>query len=210
MTCCELPSGEQGCCPYDNATCCPDKVHCCPRGYDCLTGHCQHRYENTYTEVTKLMVNYQETPKNLDSESHQSPNSSLMVRCPDGNQCSDLGACCEISPSSYGCCPFSDGVCCKDHGTCCPLTYKCLPGGWCQPKVAGDSLEPVKQIPVNTICPGSRQTCPAGATCCPRAYGQWACCPLLAATCCSDQTHCCPHDYHCTDTGYCIRGNSKY
>lgn len=32
MTCCELPSGEQGCCPYENATCCPDKVHCCPHG----------------------------------------------------------------------------------------------------------------------------------------------------------------------------------
>jgi len=32
MTCCELPSGRQGCCPYANATCCPDKVHCCPYG----------------------------------------------------------------------------------------------------------------------------------------------------------------------------------
>lgn len=32
MTCCELPSGEHGCCPYDNATCCPDGVHCCPHG----------------------------------------------------------------------------------------------------------------------------------------------------------------------------------
>lgn len=60
----------------------------------------------------------------------------LMVRCPDGNECSDLGACCEISPDSYGCCPFSDGVCCKDHGTCCPATYMCLPGGWCQPVCA--------------------------------------------------------------------------
>jgi len=54
-------------------------------------------------------------------------------------------------------------------------------------KVAGNSLEPVKQTPVkqtpvNTICPGGRQSCPAGDTCCPRAYGQWACCPLLAVS----------------------------
>jgi hypothetical protein len=32
MTCCELPSGKQGCCPFENATCCTDKVHCCPYG----------------------------------------------------------------------------------------------------------------------------------------------------------------------------------
>jgi hypothetical protein len=32
MTCCELSSGEQGCCPYDDAKCCADKVHCCPHG----------------------------------------------------------------------------------------------------------------------------------------------------------------------------------
>jgi len=32
MTCCKLPTGEEGCCPYDRATCCPDKVHCCPHG----------------------------------------------------------------------------------------------------------------------------------------------------------------------------------
>ena len=34
MTCCQLPSGREGCCPYENATCCSDKVHCCPHGKD--------------------------------------------------------------------------------------------------------------------------------------------------------------------------------
>jgi len=203
MTCCELPSGEQGCCPYENATCCPDKVHCCPYGSECLTDHCLHEYE-----ATKIMVNYQEPPKKLNSESHPASNNSLMVRCPDGNECSEFGTCCEISPNSYGCCPFSDGVCCKDHGTCCPQTHMCLAEGWCQPKAAENSLEPVKQIPVNTICPGGHQSCPAGDTCCPQGYGRWGCCPLLAATCCADQTHCCPHGYHCTNTGYCVRGTS--
>nr|CAD7431156.1 unnamed protein product [Timema monikensis] len=32
MTCCQLPSGQQGCCPFKNAVCCSDKVHCCPQG----------------------------------------------------------------------------------------------------------------------------------------------------------------------------------
>ena len=45
-------------------------------GYDCLTGHCQHHYGSTYTEVTKIIVNYQEPPKKLDSESHPAPNNS--------------------------------------------------------------------------------------------------------------------------------------
>ncbi|CAG2056088.1 unnamed protein product [Timema podura] len=35
MTCCQLPSGQQGCCPFKNAVCCSDKVHCCPQGTIC-------------------------------------------------------------------------------------------------------------------------------------------------------------------------------
>lgn len=34
-TCCLLPSGQWGCCPYPSAVCCPDKVHCCPAGTRC-------------------------------------------------------------------------------------------------------------------------------------------------------------------------------
>lgn len=35
QTCCETANGQYGCCPYLNATCCEDKQHCCPNGYDC-------------------------------------------------------------------------------------------------------------------------------------------------------------------------------
>ncbi|XP_067650008.1 progranulin-like [Haliotis asinina] len=35
QTCCKLPSGDWGCCPYQNATCCQDGRHCCPNGYTC-------------------------------------------------------------------------------------------------------------------------------------------------------------------------------
>ncbi|KFM68753.1 Granulin, partial [Stegodyphus mimosarum] len=34
-TCCLLPSGQYGCCPYPSAMCCSDKIHCCPYGTHC-------------------------------------------------------------------------------------------------------------------------------------------------------------------------------
>ena len=34
-TCCPLHSGNFGCCPFQNAVCCPDGIYCCPGGYTC-------------------------------------------------------------------------------------------------------------------------------------------------------------------------------
>lgn len=34
-TCCKIASGSWACCPYEQATCCEDKLHCCPNGYTC-------------------------------------------------------------------------------------------------------------------------------------------------------------------------------
>ncbi|XP_067135587.1 progranulin-like [Centruroides vittatus] len=34
-TCCQTPSGDWGCCPFENAVCCPDKIHCCPAKTTC-------------------------------------------------------------------------------------------------------------------------------------------------------------------------------
>ena len=31
-TCCQLSSGDWGCCPLPNAVCCEDHLHCCPEG----------------------------------------------------------------------------------------------------------------------------------------------------------------------------------
>ncbi len=31
-SCCQLDSGEYGCCPLPNAVCCSDHLHCCPSG----------------------------------------------------------------------------------------------------------------------------------------------------------------------------------
>ncbi len=32
MSCCSLPDGTFGCCPFLNAVCCVDHLHCCPAG----------------------------------------------------------------------------------------------------------------------------------------------------------------------------------
>ena len=34
-SCCQLTSGEQGCCPLSKAVCCLDGIHCCPHSYEC-------------------------------------------------------------------------------------------------------------------------------------------------------------------------------
>lgn len=38
-TCCELSSGDYGCCPLTNAICCEDHLHCCPSDYTCDVGN---------------------------------------------------------------------------------------------------------------------------------------------------------------------------
>jgi hypothetical protein len=35
QTCCALPEGSFGCCPYIDGVCCSDGDHCCPNGYEC-------------------------------------------------------------------------------------------------------------------------------------------------------------------------------
>lgn len=55
-------------------------------------------------------------------------------------------------------------------------------------------------------CPdGSR--CPDGNTCCVHIQGGYGCCPYKLATCCRDGKHCCPFQYHCTDTGLCVKSD---
>ncbi|XP_043531175.1 progranulin-like isoform X2 [Chiloscyllium plagiosum] len=39
-TCCKISSGGWACCPYEQATCCEDKLHCCPKGYACKEKAC--------------------------------------------------------------------------------------------------------------------------------------------------------------------------
>ena len=68
----------------------------------------------------------------------------------------------------------------------------------------------IVKAPLSVVCPDGVSECPDGNTCCKLASGQYGCCPLPKAVCCSDQVHCCPTGYECqTGTGSCIRGNEK-
>jgi len=49
----------------------------------------------------------------------------------------------------------------------------------------------------NVICPDGLSRCDEKETCCKLSNGDWGCCPLPKAVCCSDGVHCCPHGYKC-------------
>ena len=195
-TCCKLSTGEWGCCPYLNAVCCSDGIHCCPYGYTCdvSAGTCTQQDEKIpfFTKVLAKTKN---------------------VVCPDGqSQCPDGNTCCKLSTGEWGCCPYSNAVCCSDGIHCCPYGYTCDVS-------AGTCTQQDKKIPFFTkvlaktksvVCPGGSSECPDGDTCCKLSTGEWGCCPLPKAVCCSDGEHCCPNGYTCdVSAGTCTKQDEK-
>uniref|UniRef100_A0A663FHL0 Granulin precursor n=1 Tax=Aquila chrysaetos chrysaetos TaxID=223781 RepID=A0A663FHL0_AQUCH len=102
-TCCQLSLGTWGCCPLEQAVCCPDHVHCCPQGYTCdpVAGSCLQGWGG--------------------------PLALGDVRCDEKTSCPDGNTCCQLSSGAWGCCPLEEAVCCPDHVHCCPQGYTCDP-----------------------------------------------------------------------------------
>ncbi len=97
-------TGNYGCCPHVNATCC-DEQHCCPHGYTCGLTVC-HPEQKT---IPTLKVPQWES-----------------VPCPDNaTQCRDNYTCCMLESHYWGCCPFPSATCCSDGQHCCPMGYTC-------------------------------------------------------------------------------------
>ncbi|XP_054750763.2 uncharacterized protein ZC84.1-like isoform X1 [Lytechinus pictus] len=200
-TCCKLSSGQYGCCPLPNAVCCSDGQHCCPSGYTCdvSAGTCSRG-----NSIVSWYEKSAATPVKVES-----------VVCPDGqSECPDGNTCCKLSSGQYGCCPLPNAVCCSDGQHCCPSGYTCdVSAGTCS---RGNSIvswyEKSSATPINVesvVCPDGRSECPDGNTCCKLSSGQYGCCPLPNAVCCSDGQHCCPSGYTCdVSAGTCSRGNS--
>ena len=198
-TCCLLASGEYGCCPKVNATCCKDHVHCCPSGYTCNVAGGTCSKGNSIVTILKKQPAIN-APQNVD--------------CPDGkSQCASGSTCCLLASGEYGCCPVVNAVCCNDHVHCCPSGYKCeVSDGKC---TKGDSVVPFLEklpainAPQNVKCPDGKSQCASGSTCCLLASGEYGCCPIASAVCCNDHIHCCPSGYTCeVSDGTCTKGDS--
>ena len=189
-TCCKLSSGQWGCCPLPNAVCCSDGQHCCPNGYTCSGGECTRSNDQIFAVVVE------DTLEN--------------IVCPDGqSQCPDGNTCCKLSSGQWGCCPLPNAVCCSDGQHCCPNGYICS-GDQCTRSSDQIFAVVVDERKENIVCPDGQSQCPDGNTCCKLASGQWGCCPLPNAVCCSDGLHCCPNGYTCdTAAGTCKQSDKQ-
>ncbi|PWA17719.1 hypothetical protein CCH79_00008062 [Gambusia affinis] len=118
----------------------------------------------------------------------------------------------EVTTEPYGRCEshtsnshfFYQAVCCADGSHCCPENYKCnedkttcvrgeveIPWYTKLPAVTSVQVDPN-----NIQCDDDHQ-CPEHTSCCKLFTGEWGCCPLQNAVCCSDKEHCCPEGYTC-------------
>jgi len=122
-----------------------------------------------------------------------------MVKCPDGSSCPGQETCCKLSSGGYGCCSYEKAVCCSDGKHCCPHGTTCdLAAGTCKSGIKVLS----RKLPQNArfgdiICPDGISACPSGDTCCKLSSGDYGCCPLPHAVCCTDGKHCCPKGTIC-------------
>ena len=211
-TCCSNQSGDYGCCPLPDATCCTDGVHCCPNGYTCdvtkgscvkSSLDCDEETENCENRiVVKTTVDFNEVMK-----AHETAGKNSICSCP-----SFYDTCCLEDGGGHYCCSEGYATCCTEDLYCCPLGYICGSRGTCTNITVEKTIdlsENVKQVNDNVMCPGDQFTCPNGDTCCSDGSGSYGCCPLPNAVCCSDHLHCCPSGYTCqVTTGFCLKSSN--
>ena len=218
-TCCKQLSGGFGCCPQPNAVCCSDGKHCCAQGYRCdlsmqVCVKPNDRVTKLYSASVSATANRNGGKKNIGN-----------IICPDGGICRDYTTCCRTT-TGYGCCPHPNAVCCWDRLHCCREGYLCdLTEGVCVPDIGVTKMDSnmIRVVPSkrffakldsggpslkNVVCPDQQSECPDGDTCCPHG-GQYGCCPLPNAECCTDGVHCCPSGSTCNlSTNTCVRKHS--
>ncbi|XP_029562755.1 progranulin isoform X1 [Salmo trutta] len=209
-TCCRQNSGQSACCPLPHAVCCDDHEHCCPKGYTCNVA------EQTCDKPGRLSLPW--VPKLPGLPLHRGlPQASAPSVPPAKNMCDphtscpkDATCCFVKKAGKWGCCPLPKAVCCADGDHCCPGGYSCDDQKTCCTKgpltipwyrkekalTVGAMLKDVK-------C-DNKSSCASGTTCCKLPTGEWGCCPLVKAVCCTDHEHCCPQGYSCNmQTGTC-------
>ncbi|XP_026207191.1 granulin b [Anabas testudineus] len=191
-TCCKSTQGDWACCPLPKAVCCEDHLHCCPHGTICnlAASTCDDPSGNAVIPWLDKVPTF---PLLADNS-----------KCDQSTSCPGTSTCCKTTSGAWACCPLPQAVCCDDHIHCCPHGTVCnLEAETCDnPSGFSAPLPWLAKVPALTSqlqdekC--DQQTlCPGGTTCCKRNSGQWACCPLPQAVCCSDHEHCCPKGYKC-------------
>ncbi|KAK5984430.1 hypothetical protein GCK32_017499 [Trichostrongylus colubriformis] len=117
-TCCKLPNGEWGCCPFPDATCCNDHIHCCPQGTECDV----HGARCTQANGKVFSPQKKSRAQKITEESE--------IICPDRrSKCPSGSTCCMLVSGKYGCCPVEGANCCADHLHCCPSGFTCDTSG---------------------------------------------------------------------------------
>ncbi|XP_075731292.1 uncharacterized protein LOC119181235 isoform X7 [Rhipicephalus microplus] len=216
QTCCQLRSGSYGCCPYNHAVCCDDKVHCCPEGYKCDTQADRCINGNLTASPMSQIIQ-----KRISRPANRIPVDVPNEKCPDGNKCDDNQTCCQLRSGSYGCCRYHHAVCCDDKVHCCPNGYmcnakaeRCTNGNLTafplsriiQKRIRRPANRILVDVP-NEKCPDGNK-CDDEQTCCQLRSGSYGCCPYHHAVCCDDKVHCCPEGYKCNAKAErCINGN---
>uniref|UniRef100_A0A8C2BYT0 Granulin a n=1 Tax=Cyprinus carpio TaxID=7962 RepID=A0A8C2BYT0_CYPCA len=199
-TCCKTQEGGWACCPLPQAVCCDDFIHCCPHGTTCnvAAGSCD--------ETSGSQPWFEKLPVKLISSHNvavtQVSSVHSDVPCDSTKSCPDGSTCCKTKEGGWACCPLAQAVCCDDFIHCCPHGTTCnVAAGSCD-ETSG-SQPWFEKLPVKLISSHN-----VAHTCCKNIDGDWGCCPLPEAVCCTDGEHCCPANYKCDVTRVsCIRGD---
>ncbi|CAH8602860.1 unnamed protein product [Heterobilharzia americana] len=212
-TCCKVPEGGWGCCPFPQAVCCSDGTHCCPANTTCNieAEACMNASGAIISSIQSKFV-----PK-FDNNLTNLP----VNICRDNKSACVGGTCCPGLAGSSDqlslCCPHENAVCCGDGKHCCPKGTVCdMINGGCIPQedsskpqslllfkkiaaVKTDSKDGVDEHSdvFTQLCSGGKFKCPETSTCCKLSNGEYACCPVRNATCCTDGLHCCPSGTTC-------------
>ncbi|KAJ8284443.1 hypothetical protein COCON_G00032930 [Conger conger] len=213
-TCCKTEEGIWACCPLPKAVCCDDHEHCCPGGYKCDV------VQQTCVRPGGASLPWASKQPALMAEQTQGPAPSSpphSQQCDSQTTCPRDTTCCYMDKMrKWGCCPLPNAVCCADGDHCCPEGYEChVARTSCQrgsvviPWYRKEEALGGPAAPTDVKC-DAEKSCAAGTTCCLLPSGDWGCCPLVKAVCCSDHLHCCPQGYTCNMTsGTCERKGGR-
>ena len=221
-TCCPFKEGGYGCCPMQNAVCCPDKEHCCPHGFRCNDeeSRCTSDTGISVPYVAKIQAKQRSEMKELQKVVPDTPATTGNMFCPDRiSHCPESFTCCKSRFGFWECCPLPKATCCNDRLHCCPHGTECdVITMRCKSEKYGISIpwlprQKAKKSPIDVSavrCPDGVTQCQTGYTCCLLTDGMYGCCPYYNAVCCSDHIHCCPYGTICNvGTGQCLQRSEQ-